>query len=99
MAAPEILEVTLTGNNIDDLRTILDKLVKGYVDDATTLDRKPRDDEIAGLDKTRLAVQAEIELQEKAIDLLDDEARRADYRTRLVLYEAGRPARVTGGEG
>ena len=69
VAAPEILEVTLTGNNIDDLRTILDKLVKGYVDDATTLDRKTRDDEIAGLDKTRLAVQAEIELQEKAIDL------------------------------
>jgi serine/threonine-protein kinase len=37
--------------------------------------------------------------QEKAIDLLDDdETRRADYRSRLERYRAGRPVRAVGGD-
>ena len=31
----DILEVTMTGNNIEDMKVILDHLVKRYVDDAT----------------------------------------------------------------
>lgn len=40
-----------------------------------------------------------IKWQEKALDMLDgpDAERRADYRSRLDLYKAGKPARVTGG--
>jgi serine/threonine-protein kinase len=34
--------------------------------------------------------------QEKAVDLVEDADRRADYRSRLELYRDGKPARVVG---
>jgi serine/threonine-protein kinase len=37
-----------------------------------------------------------IKWQEKAIGLLTDEERRADFRTRLDLYQQGQPVRVAG---
>ena len=70
VAAPEILEVTLTGNNIEDMKVILDHLIKRYVDDATSIDRKLRDDTTANLEKLRASVQLEIDLQEKNIELI-----------------------------
>lgn len=68
IAAPEILEITLNGNSIDDLKVILDHLVKRYVDDATAIDRKQIDDELTRTERTRATIQQEIELREKAIE-------------------------------
>ncbi len=69
VVAPEILEVTMTGNHVEDMKVILDHLVKRYVDDATSLDRKQRDTHINGLEKLSASVQLDIDLQEKAIDV------------------------------
>lgn len=70
VAAPEILEVSLTGNNIEDMKTVLDHLMKRYVEDASSIDRKHRDDQINSLEKLRANVQLDIDLQEKAIEQL-----------------------------
>lgn len=69
IAAPEILEVTLTGNNLDDMKVVLDHLIKRYVADALNIDNKQRDDHITSLEKLRTSLQLEIDLQEKAIEL------------------------------
>ncbi|MBY0457125.1 MAG: hypothetical protein K2V38_07300, partial [Gemmataceae bacterium] len=42
------------------------------------------------------AFEEAVKWQEKALVLIDDPERQADYRTRLALYEDGKPARVVG---
>lgn len=69
VAAPEVLEVTLTGNHLDDMKVLLDHLIKRYVADANAVDNRGRDEQLASLERLRTSVQFEIELQEKAIEV------------------------------
>ncbi|VTS00032.1 exopolysaccharide biosynthesis protein : Capsular exopolysaccharide biosynthesis protein OS=Singulisphaera acidiphila (strain ATCC BAA-1392 / DSM 18658 / VKM B-2454 / MOB10) GN=Sinac_5456 PE=4 SV=1: AAA_31 [Gemmata massiliana] len=69
VAAPEILEVTLTGNNIEDMKVILDHVVRRYVDDATAIDRKQRDDQIAALETTLTSIERELKEQKSKLEL------------------------------
>ncbi len=64
-----IATVTLTGDRPDDLKVILDHLVRRFVDDHATLLRKAHDDQMVDLERARAALQQEIELREKAIEL------------------------------
>ncbi len=66
----DIIEVTLTGNNLDDMKVILDHLVKRYVDDATAYDRKDLDDQIKKLEQLAEQLRGEIDAGEKQIELL-----------------------------
>lgn len=68
-AAPVVLEVALVGRAPEDLKIILDHLVKRFVSDATAIDNRTRDDQLTSLEKLRTSLQLEIELQEKAIEL------------------------------
>ncbi|HEY3788149.1 MAG TPA: hypothetical protein VGL71_04800, partial [Urbifossiella sp.] len=60
--SPTTLSVTLPGDNSEDLKQILDMLVKKYIDDATSFDRRNRDDKMKKLealsDKLKGEVQA-----------------------------------------
>ncbi|MCI0702589.1 MAG: polysaccharide biosynthesis tyrosine autokinase [Planctomycetia bacterium] len=69
VVADDILEVTLTGNHLDDMKVILDHLVKRYIDDATLFDRRQRDDEVKKLDRLAESLRLEIESEEKRIEL------------------------------
>ncbi|AMV23490.1 Tyrosine-protein kinase YwqD [Gemmata sp. SH-PL17] len=69
VAAPEILEVTLTGNNIEDMKVILDHVVRRYVDDATVLDRKQRDDQSAALQATLTSIEKKLSDQKSKLEL------------------------------
>lgn len=70
IVADDILEVTMTGNNIDDMKVILDHLVKRYVDDATGFDRRDRDEQRKKLEQLAESMRVEIEAMEKNIELL-----------------------------
>jgi capsular exopolysaccharide synthesis family protein len=61
--------VSLTGNQLDDMKVILDHLVKRYVDDATAFDRKQRNDEVKKLDQLSEEYRLQIETMEKQIEL------------------------------
>ena len=86
VVADDILEVSLTGNNLDDMKVILDHLVKRYVDDATAFERKERQDQTKKLEQLSDSLRLEIEAMEKQIELTgkannttggDDNAQRA----------------------
>lgn len=66
----DILEVSMTGNNIDDMKVIVDHLVKRYVDDAVGFDQRDRADQRKKLDQLSETMKAEIEAMEKQIELL-----------------------------
>lgn len=66
----DILEVAMTGNNIDDMRVIVDSLVKRYVDEATGFDQRDRNDQRKKLEQLSESMKAEIEAMEKNIELL-----------------------------
>ncbi len=50
-AAPSILAVTMKGNYLDDMRVVVDSLMKRYVDDATASDRRDSMEQIKKLEK------------------------------------------------
>ena len=68
--APDILTVSLSGDNLQDLQTIMTELVKRYVDDATAYERRSSDDRVRQLEEKGKKFQAEIEAKEKTIELL-----------------------------
>ncbi|QJW93357.1 tyrosine-protein kinase domain-containing protein [Frigoriglobus tundricola] len=70
VVADDILQVTLTGNNLDDMKVVLDHLVKRYVDDATAFDRGQRTSEVTKLEQYAETLRTEIEATEKHIELL-----------------------------
>lgn len=67
--APDVLTVSLTGDNPADLVVIVDSLVKRYVEDATAADRRARDDKRRELDRLAEGFQAEIQARERQIRL------------------------------
>lgn len=69
VATPEILEVTLTGNHLDDMKVFLDYLVKRHVAEANASDNKETQDQMSSLEKLRTTVEQEIGLMEKAIEM------------------------------
>lgn len=69
-AAPSILAVTMKGNNIEEMKTIVDSLMKRYVDDATVTERRERADQTKKLEKLQEDLAQEIDGQEKHIKLL-----------------------------
>ncbi len=88
VVADDILEVSLTGNHLDDMKVILDHLVKRYVDDATAFERKERQEQTNKLDQLSGSLRREIEEMEKQIELLgkannttggDDNAQRLGF--------------------
>jgi len=70
VAADDILQVTLTGNNLDDMKVILDHLVKRYVEDASAFDRSERTAQVTKLEQYAETLRMEIESTEKHIELL-----------------------------
>lgn len=70
MEGPEIITVTLTGDNPEDMRVILDQMVKRYYDDATVLERKGRDDRRRQLESLAETFKREITAKEKNIKLM-----------------------------
>lgn len=96
--APTILAVTLRGNSIEEMKVIVDTLVKKYVEDATALDRRRRDDEIKKLERLESSLREEIEALERQLRVMvrgtgatggeSNEQRLALMNTRLSQLDA-----------
>jgi succinoglycan biosynthesis transport protein ExoP len=71
-AAPSILSVTMKGNNVDEMKVIVDSLMKRYVDDATGTDRRERDDHIKKLEKTETDLNGQIESTKQRIRMMSN---------------------------
>jgi len=69
-ATDDIIEVSLTGNNLEDMKVILDHLVKRYVDDATAFEHKDLEEQIKKLEGLAESLRVEIEAGERQIELL-----------------------------
>jgi capsular exopolysaccharide synthesis family protein len=68
--APTIIAVTLTGDNPEDLKVIVDTLVRKYLDDSTLQERSNRDAERTKLEKLAEQFKNEITARERAIRTL-----------------------------
>jgi len=69
-AAPSILTVGLKGDNIEEMRIVIDALMKRYVEDATATDRKDRADQIKKLAELERTLKDEAEAVERQIRLI-----------------------------
>lgn len=69
-AAPSILAVTMKGNNMDDMKAIIDSLMKRYVDDAMAADRRERIEQIKKLEKLEQELSDEIEAERKQVKVI-----------------------------
>jgi hypothetical protein len=86
--APDILSVTLTGTDPDELKVILDHLVKRYVDDATGYERRERDQQKKKLEQLGESIRVEIDALDKNIELIaraNNTTGGRDNETRLAL--------------
>lgn len=70
IATDDILEVSMTGNDLDDMKVIVDHLVKRYTEDANRNDRDDRNDQQKKLVAMSESMRAEIDAQEKQIELM-----------------------------
>ena len=70
VATDDILEVSLTGNHLDDMKVVLDHLVKRYVNESTAFERNERDQQVKKLEQLSDTLRFEIEAMEKQIELL-----------------------------
>lgn len=93
----DILQVVMVGNNIDDMKVIVDHLVKRYVEEATGFDQRERDEKRKKWEQLSEAMRVEIEALEKNIELLvkangtsggaDGESKSDFLRQRLAAAE------------
>jgi len=96
--APTILAVTLKGNNIEEMKVIVDTLVKKYIDDATAYDRRRRDEDAKKLERMEANLKDEVESLERQLRLMvrgtgatggeSNEQRLALMNTRLSQLDA-----------
>lgn len=70
VSAGGAVTLALLGNAPDDLRAILDQLVARFAETLAALNRKAHDDRTNQLEKLAAVLRQEIELQEKAVELL-----------------------------
>ncbi|HMC04761.1 MAG TPA: polysaccharide biosynthesis tyrosine autokinase [Actinomycetota bacterium] len=89
MPAPTIMVVTLTGDNPDDLKVLVDTLVRKYVDDATSYDRANRDSDTKKLEKLAEQFKQEIQARQRQIQTLAEAG-----STIGVEGEAAKQARI-----
>lgn len=69
-ATDDIMVVSLTGNNLDEMKVFLEHLIKRYLDDAIAYDRKDLDDRIKKCEQSAERLQQEIDARKKQIELL-----------------------------
>lgn len=67
---PELLEVRLTGNDLDGMKAFLDKHLRRYQDEAIAHERSSRDNDIKKLEQQAESLKFEIESMEKQILLV-----------------------------
>jgi succinoglycan biosynthesis transport protein ExoP len=67
VVAPEIISVTMSGENPDDLKKIVDNLVKKYLDDVTNVDFRERDIRHTKFTKLHSNLSAQIADEERSI--------------------------------
>jgi capsular exopolysaccharide synthesis family protein len=70
VATDDVLEVTMTGNNLDDMKVILEHLVKRYVADATAFERRVLDDQIKKQEQHAESLRVDIKAMESQIALI-----------------------------
>lgn len=90
VVADDMLEVSLTGNHLDDMKVILDHLVKRYVDDATAFERKERQEQTKKLEQLSESLRLEIDAMEKTIEQMgrvNNTTGGDDNATRLALLQ------------
>jgi capsular exopolysaccharide synthesis family protein len=97
-ATDNLILVTLTGNNLEEMKVFLDRLVKVYVADAAAYDRKDVDEQIKRLEGLAESLRVEIESGEKQLELLvrangttggeDNSKRLALLQQQYILAEA-----------
>jgi capsular exopolysaccharide synthesis family protein len=68
--APNILTVSLNGDNPDELKKVVDVLVKKYIDDATAHERRSRDERTRKLEAFAEKLKGEIQSKDRAIRLM-----------------------------
>jgi capsular exopolysaccharide synthesis family protein len=68
--APSKLAVTMKGNNMEDMKTIVDSLMKRYVDEATTIDRRDRMELAKRLETLEMELSADLESMERHLKML-----------------------------
>lgn len=94
----DILQVSMTGNDIEDMKVIVDHLVKQYLDEANRFDSRDQESQRNKLQQLADTMRVEIEAQEKQIEMLvkangvaggqDGEARSQLLAQRLAAAEA-----------
>ncbi len=70
--SPTTLTLTLPGDNADDLKLILDVLVKKYIDDTSIYDRSTRESQSRKLEALADRLKSEIGAKERGIRLMVD---------------------------
>ena len=70
VASPSTLSVILSGDNIEDLKLIVDTLVKKYIEDASSYERTTRDVRGKKLEALATKFKDEIQAKEKQIRLM-----------------------------
>lgn len=86
--APTMLQVTLSGDNPDDLKVIVDTLVKKYLDDSASTELRNREGEMKKLEKLAEEFKSEIAAREGMIRNL------AESGTTGAEGEGARQARI-----
>lgn len=70
VATDDVLQVSMTGDHLDDMKVILDHLVRQYIDDTTAFERRSLDEQIKKHDQYADQLRADIEATEKQIQIL-----------------------------
>lgn len=65
----DLIEVTLTGDQLDDMGRILDHLVKRFIDDATIYDNRDLDEQIKKREELARQLRLEIESLHRQIEM------------------------------
>lgn len=91
VATDDVLQVTMTGNQLDDMKVIVQHLVQRYIDDTTAFDRRTLEDQIKKHEQYADTLRAEIEGMERQIDLIgraNNTIGGEDNAKRLALLQA-----------
>ncbi len=69
-AAPSILAVTLKGDNIEEMKTIVNEVVRRYIDDASANDRRELDAQTKKLERLETSLKDEVEALDRQIRMI-----------------------------